>query len=109
MGARVACCDETEDVTERIKSLCGILRTVQLGGGNVVGFQPGAKRGPQHYLVLFNHPFTRSTLCVPVAELTPEIVTEKIYLQPTQARFDFAVESFFGIPIFPKRIYGHLK
>lgn len=88
MDARTACCDPTKDVRKRIDSLYGVIRTITLGGGEVVGFQPG----PQFYLALFRHPLTASTLALPITELTPERVTDTI-AQSVQARFDFGLNA----------------
>lgn len=72
----------TETPTNRVKSLCWAVHTVELGGGQFVGFQPGSKPGPQHYVVLFNHPLSQGTFGLPVAELTKEALARKIRPKP---------------------------
>jgi hypothetical protein len=84
VSAEPACCEATASAMARVKSLCAILRSVQFGGGQIVGFQPG----PNCYLVLFCHPLSDTTLALPVSELTQERVTEKI-VRAVEARFQF--------------------
>lgn len=66
--------ERTEDVSAQIEEVCRVVRIVEVGGGQFVGFQPG----PHGYLVLFRDPFVHTTLAAPICELTADQVREKI-------------------------------
>lgn len=57
-----------------ISEICRIVREVQNGGGHFHSFQPTR----EDYLVLFNHPESRTTLALPISNLSAEAVREKI-------------------------------
>jgi hypothetical protein len=57
-----------------VEEICRIIRTVELGGGKFLGFQPGLKE----YLVLFCHPASHGTLGLRMCEFTLEAVRRKI-------------------------------
>lgn len=63
-----------QDVSAQIGELCRVVRIVEVGGGQFVGFQPT----PHGYLVLFHDPLVHTTLAVSTSELTAERVREKL-------------------------------
>ena len=65
---------ECTTITLKISEICRIVREVQNGGGQFHSFQPTRA----DYLVLFNHPQSRTTLALPISNVSVEAVREKI-------------------------------
>lgn len=57
-----------------ISEICRVVQEVQEGGGCFHSFQPAC----EDYLVLFNHPESRTTLALPISEISVAAVREKV-------------------------------
>jgi hypothetical protein len=62
------------DGPRSIAEICRIVRMIELGGGQFLGFQPGGTE----YLALFSPRFPYGTLALPLSSVSVDTVREKI-------------------------------